>query len=68
MFGGALASEDRHDSMTYAVTITIEETLELLGLVLLLHTLMMYAFVRRTVPALQSTPTPAWTAPLASTA
>jgi hypothetical protein len=50
MVGGTLAARDLRESTAFAVTVTIEETLELLGMVLLLHTLMMHAFVREQSP------------------
>ena len=64
MVGGTLAEQDLHDSTAFAVTVIIEEVLELLGLVLLLHTLMMHAFVD---PAAVAAPAPA-TVPAAAKA
>lgn len=52
MFGGVIASDAGGTRTTaYAISITIEEMLELIGLVVLLHTLMMHAFVRLAAPA-----------------
>lgn len=51
MVGGVIASDAGGTRTTaYAITITIEEMLELIGLVVLLHTLMMFAFVRHAAP------------------
>lgn len=58
MVGGAIAAQGRAGSTAFAVGVTIEEGFEMLGLVLLLHTLMTYAFVRTSVPAIRQTLAP----------